>query len=166
MQDQPRGVVASGEPRRTVRLGLTGLVILAALGLLSRPAEAITIKALAIIGKNDNSGVDARIPASVRQALVSTFRYNSYALHSSAGASAAVNQRVTLPLAGPYALAVKPLEVRGEGRDRRILLQVDIVRGDVRVVGAAVWLKPGRYWLLGGPAVHDGVLIVAMAVSD
>jgi len=151
---------------RSARTGaLVCLAVVAAL-VVVQPAQAITVKSLAIIGKNDNSGIDKRIPRSVRRALTRTFRYNSYKLHSTARASVALREKVRISLPGGHSLVVQPLKVRGKGKSRRILLQVEIVKGDRRIVGAAVWLKPGRYWLLGGPAVGKGVLIIALAVTE
>jgi len=162
----------ASEPLRGVRDGprvrgvAVGLVAVTAVVLLARPAEALTVKCLAIIGTNDNTGIDKRIPASVRRALTRTFRFNSYRLHSTASRRAVMNKKVVMPLPGGHSLVVRPLRAKGKGRDRRILLQVDIVKGDRRIVGASVWLKPGRYWLLGGPRADGGALIVALAVTE
>jgi len=173
---EPAGKAAppapTSEPLRGVRDGrrvrgaAVGLVAVTAVVLLARPAEALTVKCLAIIGTNDNTGIDKRIPASVRRALTRTFRFKSYRLHSTASRRAEMNKRVVMPLPGGHSLVVRPLRTQGRDRDRRILLQVDIVKGDRRIVGASVWLKPGRYWLLGGPPADGGVLIVALAVTE
>ena len=151
----------------STRVGaLACLALLAAAVFPVQPAQAITVNSLAIIGKNDDSGIDARIPRSVRRALTRTFRFKSYTLHSTARATVALREQVRLSLPGRYALLVQPLRIRGRGNMRRILLQVEIVKGDQRIAGAAVWLRPGRYWLLGGPAVDGGALIVALAVAE
>ena len=147
------------------------LVCLAAAALLAaapQTAEAVTVRCLVILGKNDDSGMDPRIPRPVQEALKRTFRktYTGYTLHSAARLRAEWGERVKVPLPGDYTLVVRPVEARGRGRRRRILLQVEIVRGEDRIVGATVWLRPGRYWLLGGPHTDGGDLILALAVTE
>ena len=132
----------------------------------TRSARAVTVKTLHIIGKDDDSGVDARIPAAVRAALKRTFHFKSYALAGSAARGAAMGQTVRIALPGGHVLVVKPISATGEGTARRITLEVAVFKGSSRIVAVTVRLKPGRYWLLGGPPVDGGTLIVAIAVVE
>lgn len=156
----------AGKDERGGARGLLALLTaLAAVGLSAAPAAALTVNSLAIVGSNDNAGVDSRIPASVREAL-KTFPYDSYRLAGQASRSAALNQEVTLPLHGPFTLKVTPLKATGSGDGRRIELQVRIVKGAERILDLTVALRPGRWCLLGGPSANGGVLIVALAVTE
>ena len=151
---------------RLKNAGRRVLVLVAALAVLGLPAasaQAVTVKALGIIGKNDNSGIDKRIPASLVEYLKRNFKYNSYALGGQDSGTAAVGQTISLSLAGGYSLKVKPTAVQGDKVD----LDLSLEKGGESILRNAVSLRKNVYWVwTGGPPVDGGDLIVALAVSD
>jgi hypothetical protein len=130
------------------------------------PEKTLTVKALSIIGRNDTSEMDARIPATVQQMLRRLFPFKGYRLSASDSAQAALRQAARFSLPAGLMLTVKPLRVEGQGESRRIELAVDLLKGDERIGGATVLLRPDRYWALGGPPVDGGTLIVVVAVLE
>lgn len=146
-------------------VALAGLVA-ALVGSWTRPAQALTVEALSIIGKNDDSGMDKSIPSSVRDALKKGFPYKSYKLANRDSRAATIGQVTKLTLTGGYSLTVKPLRAEGQGEKRKIKLTVAIVKGDAAKLTATIDLKPDRYFPMEGPPVDSGTLIVFMAVSE
>jgi len=128
----------------------------------------VTVKEI-LASKEKKDYVDPKLKEVARQ-LGKMFKYNVYKLHATHMRKLKVNEKTDMLLTDGYKLNVKLLDVRGDGKDRKVQLQLTVSKR-VRKGNKTVYDKIGQikfrvqnrvYFLLGCGRTRSGFLILGI----